>query len=442
MKKRTILRIFSFLIAIAIALFVFLIKYYQRSKTFQSEIKYTYSRSFEELNSSLNKINVSLEKAAYVSSADQISKIATEVYTESKIAKQAFSQLPTKAETIEKVNKFLSQVGNYSVFLAQKIISGGEIEAADRDNLEQLSDIAQDVSEGFSEIQTSLNNAEYHQTVLENAVNQALPETEFSEYLTEIDQSMADYPTLLYDGPYSDYISAKESELIKSSEPVDEETAKGVAAAALGINPEELSLDNYDSGSIPAYNFIYGEGAASVSINGGYLINFRKYNVGSEASLSYPQAITKAQEFMADNYSQNFIVNYYFTDNGVCVVNFALKQGAVICYTDLIKVGVDISNGDIVFFEARGYITNTKQRTIQTPEKSIEAAMETLNSSLNIKSNALALIPTEGGYEKLCYEFLCAGENGEEILIYINAETLAEEEIFIVLKTDGGTLVK
>ena len=54
----------------------------------------------------------------------------------------------------------------------------------------------------------------------------------------------------------------------------------------------------------------------------------------------------------------------------------------------------------------------------------------------------LTLIPTDAGGEVRCYEFLCETEDEQEILIYINAVTGEEERIIILLKSDGGTLVK
>ena len=54
----------------------------------------------------------------------------------------------------------------------------------------------------------------------------------------------------------------------------------------------------------------------------------------------------------------------------------------------------------------------------------------------------MALIPTDGGGEARCYEFVCEAEDGQEILVYINAVNLDEEDILILLKSDGGTLTK
>ncbi len=443
MKKRTLIRLLSFLLALLLAVAVFGVKYYRRAKGFESEITYTYSRSLEEVNSSLNKINVALEKLPFISSAGQITQLATDIYTEAKIAKQAFSQLPTRQAGYENINKFLSQVGNYTVFLAEKVIDGGDISESEKQNIEALSSMAENITNSFSIMQMNINNAGYWADSLSENLEAIVSDDIFLNSLNALEESIIDYPTLLYDGPYSDHITSGTSYLVENSQPITEETALNIAANALGKDKSELSVDNYDNGKIPAINIVYGEGTASVSINGGYIISFRKYNVGTQPNLTYRQAQIKAEKFVAEVLSQTFSVNYYFSDNGTCVFNFARIEDGVIFYPDLIKVGVDMSSGDIVFFDARAYIMNYKERDFALPpEERINEAKDKIDGSLSVISSSLAVIPTDGEYEKLCYEFLCKSGEDREFLIYINAETLKEEQIFTVFKTNGGTLVK
>ena len=83
---------------------------------------------------------------------------------------------------------------------------------------------------------------------------------------------------------------------------------------------------------------------------------------------------------------------------------------------------------------------NHTPRTIQSPVHTSQQAQKVLSSYLTIKSVNRAIIPLDSREEKLCYEFLCKGSQQEEILVYVNADTLQEEQLLIVLKTDGGTL--
>ncbi|MBR2489742.1 MAG: germination protein YpeB, partial [Clostridia bacterium] len=113
-----------------------------------------------------------------------------------------------------------------------------------------------------------------------------------------------------------------------------------------------------------------------------------------------------------------------------------------VCYTDLLKVGVAMDDGQIVLYEASGYLTNHRNRTFKTPDYSEEDALKVLSEKLNVNSISMTLIPTDFATEVRCYEFACTSKDGQEILVFINAETLKEENVLILLKSDGGTLVK
>lgn len=85
---------------------------------------------------------------------------------------------------------------------------------------------------------------------------------------------------------------------------------------------------------------------------------------------------------------------------------------------------------------------NHTNRSFEAPSNDISAAREKLSPILSVESESLAVIPLDTMEERICYEFLCIGENEEEILVYINANTLEEEKILILLKTDGGILTQ
>ena len=68
-----------------------------------------------------------------------------------------------------------------------------------------------------------------------------------------------------------------------------------------------------------------------------------------------------------------------------------------------------------------------------------EDAKKTLNKNLEIKSEGLAIIPTEYKTEILCWEFKGTVDD-TDFLVYINAETGKEEDILTIVNTPNGTL--
>jgi germination protein YpeB len=112
----------------------------------------------------------------------------------------------------------------------------------------------------------------------------------------------------------------------------------------------------------------------------------------------------------------------------------------VVCYPDLVKVEVALDTGDIVGFEAKGYLTCHRSRDLSGFQLTQEEAETLVPSWVEVQSSSPALIPTSGGYETLCWEVLAQGADGRQALYYLNAETGGEEQIFLLEISPAGTL--
>ena len=437
MRRRCVIRVFSYLLALLIVIGVGLILTYQKQAEYKDRLKYTYSRSFEILGSSLNNITVNLQKANYATTPLQFSEISAKIFSETVIAKQALAEFPTEGRQFDTVNKFLSQAGNYIMSLSRSLISGQSLREEDNDNLKKLLEVSVSIGDAVSKMQNEYNNSGYWESEIGDTLG---GESTLADDFLNLEETLTDYPTLLYDGPFSEHKVTGEAEMLKNASEVTENAARDKINEMFG--ERELTFKEVSAGEIPAYEFTFEGGYASVSLDGGYVLEFREYNADTTTAISYEQARSAAQKFLRKNAHANFHETYYYADNGVCVINFAATQGAVICYADLVKVGVDMSSGNIVFYEAGGFVANHKTRETTGAKYSFDEAKNIVSPNLKITNYATALIPSAGGEEKLCYEFTCEAEDNTEILVYINAETLQEEDIFILLKTDGGTLVK
>ena len=101
-----------------------------------------------------------------------------------------------------------------------------------------------------------------------------------------------------------------------------------------------------------------------------------------------------------------------------------------------------MDTGEIVEYHANHFLMNHKDRQVQTPVISELSARQQVSDNLTIESARMAVIPTTRDEESLCYEFLCRGQNNEQVLVYINSETGMEEQILILIETDNGTLTQ
>lgn len=441
MKKRNAVRIISFCAAAVIVSAVFAVRTNNDLNRYKLEVKNSYAGTLDTLNSSINNISLILEKAEYVTTAKQLSQMSAQLLSEAESAKAALSRLPA-GENLDVLNRFLSQVGNYAVSVSESLIGGESLDEEYTANIAALKSAAQKISEAVSNSSVAYDNPTAWADNLDNKLSESVDKDSLSSTLDVLEGSLSDYPTLVYDGPYSDHILEKEPHMLKNAENVTENEALKKAAEICECDKETLLSDGTVDGKIPAYRFSGENVSVTVSRAGGYAVYMRKSREMGDFVLEYRQAVDKAKRYLERIGMSGFTETYYFTDEGVCVINFAFLDGKTICYTDLVKVGVAMDTGEIMLYEASGYIVNHTDRAFESAAIAPEEAAKAVSPRLNIRETALALIPTKGGNEKRCYEFVCETEDGREILVYINAVTGEEEDILVLLKSDGGTLAK
>jgi len=440
-KKKTIVKIVSFLSVALLVIGGFWIREYNKNQQYLLMIENQYSRAFEQLNSSLNSVSIAMQKMAYVSSAKKMGALSAEIFSEAELAKTALSELPMGQSNISTIYRFLSQIGNYTLSVSKNITNENGVSSKQREELKKLSQTANEVTQVINDSGIEHNNAEKWAKAIEDGLNNVVDEESLAASLTELEENLADYPTLIYDGPYSDHILEKQPLMTTAAVEYSQNEAQDIASKVAGAD-NKLRFEDMQGGKIECYRFVDNNINVAVSKRGGYVVYMRKNRVVGENLLSYEQALLKAKRFLQEMQIYNMTDTYYYTDNGVCVINFAYLDGQTICYTDLIKVGVAMDTGEIMLLETAGYLTNHTERAFKTAEFTIEQASEKISSDLEISESAIALIPTDSGGEVRCYEFLCKAQDNQEILVYINMLTLEEEQIYILLKSDGGTLVK
>lgn len=442
LKLRALVRIFSFAAALVVALTGFIIQSNRESARLSDALEYTYQRNLAELSEHLDKINSALKKGLYAGTASGLSDLAVTIWGEAGAAKTCLSQLPNNGASLEKINKFLSQSGEYCRALANKVASGEKVSDEERQQLLSLSGYAQSFCDSVLSMCHELDS----QNALKGSVTRILSDRSpsdpdpLSTALSGVEETFADFPTLLYDGPFSDHILQAEPLFLKGKAEVDGETAKQRAATVLSCAPEALVTDSNEDGVIASYDFSFADTSVSITRAGGYCSYFMNSRTISDRGIDYEFAIEKGRSFLAGLGLGEFKESYYVDNNGECIINFAAVSDGIVFYSDLIKVGVAMDNGDIISLNAQGYLMNHTDRSFGTPRYTLADAQTVLSPYLSIQSAATAVIPLNDRQEQLCYEFYCLGTQGEEILVYVNANSLQEENILLVLKTDGGTL--
>ena len=230
--------------------------------------------------------------------------------------------------------------------------------------------------------------------------------------------------------------------MTRDAEKVTRQQALTRCRMVLGIDSNDLSVINTVSGRMPGWRFSDSKGGISCEVTekGGYLSYFLRSRQPEASKLSTDEALQKAENFLTELGMDSLKSTYYETYSNVLTVNFAYQDLDVLCYTDLVKVSVALDNGEILGYDAKGWLVNHHKRQYRRDIISLSSAAERVSPKLTVESSQKALIPADDLSEKLCYEFRCKADNGRTALVYINAETGREEQILLLVESEFGVL--
>lgn len=445
LSKRVVVRIASFAVAAAVLIAGAGIAGYRMITRYKNTIEGRYQMALNDLADYTTNIKTTLEKSIYANTAAQQQPSFAKLMSMSEGAKSALSQLPMSSGQANDVQKYYAQVGDYSFYALSKLAKNNALTDEERETLKKLYRYAceLDLSVGDMAAAYADGSVDIGAPITLKGNLSGLGKTEdlaLDGGFREMNEGFADYPTMIYDGPFSDHIANRKSAFLKNMPEVTQQQAQIIAASFLRIEKSRLRYEGETKGNLPTYDFSSDNGYITVTKNGGYVDIYRSTETFGSTTLSYDDVLAEAKKRLTELFREEFTESYYSVSDNVCTINLAYTSGGVVYYPDLIKVSVSMQTGEIVGYCATGYLMSHTDRELRTPKISETTAQMSLSKELKVKSCKTALIPTSGQNEVLTYEFLCEAGN-ETLLVYINCETAQEEQMYIVLKSENGVLV-
>jgi spore germination protein len=424
---------------------------YKRAADLRQELDNQYNRAFYEMVGYVQNIEVLLMKSMISATPQMVSETLKEAWHQANLAQTNLGQLPVTQEVLANTSKFLSQVGDFAYALDRQNLSGKGITEEQYKQLEQLYQYSVSLNEALNNLQASISGGRIQWNELANKGTELFKKQSQSmtaQLFSDVDKTFQEFPTLIYDGPFSDHMTSLKPKGVTGNE-VSVEEAKEKLKKFFGEDKvasiEHVGDINADT--LPAYNFkiTFKDrpedefATADVTKTGGHVIwMLYSRNVGQE-TLDVDKVKQIGKEFLESRGYKNMKDTYYIKEDGTATVNYAYEQNGVVVYPDLIKVKIALDNGEIVGFEAKGYLMNHTERDIPEPKVSEAEIRANFMAKKELKSVGLAIIPTNFGTEIFCYE-LKGRMNDRDFLVYINAETGREEKVLIIIDTPEGIL--
>lgn len=415
----------------------------QKASELSRQLNADAERSLSTLEACMSSINTNLTKGLYANTTPMLSSMAISLTRDAASAKNSLSALPLSDTQLDNMLKFLSQVGAFVSTLDRKLSLGEPITSEERNQLKQLIDVSQKL---LSELDTITQGVEDGSVSFKQAGSTLQKSTDQSMQIGsafgDAEQTLTDYPTLIYDGPFSDHILNQSPKALEGKSDISKEKALEIASDFIGADKSTLRFDSETNGVIETYNFFVDSINISVCKKGGAVLYLLGSSNAGESVITPEQAVENAKNFLSAKGYENMKESYYSTQDGICTVNFAYENEGVICYPDLIKLSVSLETGNIISFDARGYIMNHTDRPPVQSKISADEAKMSVSDYLTVMSSRLAIIPTDYKTEKTAYEFHCKTPDEQEVLVYIDVLTAKEDDILLLLYSDGGILTK
>lgn len=415
----------------------------QKASELSRQLNADAERSLSTLEACMSSINTNLTKGLYANTTPMLSSMAISLTRDAASAKNSLSALPLSDTQLDNMLKFLSQVGAFVSTLDRKLSLGESITSEERNQLKQLIDVSQKL---LSELDTITQGVEDGSVSFKQAGSTLQKSTDQSMQIdsafSDAEQTLTDYPTLIYDGPFSDHILNQSPKALEGKSDISKEKALEIASDFIGVDKSTLRFDSETNGVIETYNFFVDSINISVCKKGGAVLYLLGSSNAGESVITPEQAVENAKNFLSAKGYKNMKESYYSTQDGICTVNFAYENEGVICYPDLIKLSVSLETGNIISFDARGYIMNHTDRPPVQSKISADEAKMSVSDYLTVMSSRLAVIPTDYKTEKTAYEFHCKTPDEQEVLVYIDVLTAKEDDILLLLYSDGGILTK
>ena len=450
-KRRRAARLaLIYLSAAVLALGVLAGTQYERAQRWQRQAENQYQHAFDELVTAMGEMDAALEKSLYATTPGMVNAVCTEVFGKAMTAQMSLGALPFHSEELEQTSGFISRVGDYAFSLARTAAAGSGYTPEQLEALRRLSDTAGVLSDNLEGFRAELQEGTLRMGELD-AASRALLQTEeesvpaLGDSMRLIEREFPEMPSLIYDGPFSEHLSGQKPRALEGLPEADAETARDAAARFLGIPRARVYPTGDCDGELPCYGFGTDGQAGSdayiaVTKQGAQVLSMLSSRPAGGAKVSAETAVETAKAFLERAGYSSMAETYHMTQNGALTVNFAYRQGDVICYSDLVKVSVALDTGKVCGFEAKGYLTAHCRRELPSPAVSAEEARAAVPDSLEVLATQLALVPSEGKYETLCHEFKCTASDGRHYIIYVNAQTGAQHKILILLEDESGAL--
>ena len=384
----------------------------ERLEYYRLAADYSSASALDETVSAVSELSSALKKLRYVTDDTLGRSICSKAYAEAMRAEAAMSVLPFSTQELEKLSGFLNLAGDYSASLVAQ--AGEELSAEQKQQVQQLSELAADFSARLIQLQTEVNEGSLLMDSMEQRRFSRGESGEgelLSARMLSYEEEFTSPEEFVYEGKYSPAAEPEPGEL-------SEEEAKALAAQAAGVEPRELKEEYSYKGSDGRRCYSAGELKLCVSSRG--LESMSQSRLVSSGAVDEEQARAAAEEFLGSLGYSDLALSSENLSETMAVYRYVPQQDGALRREDYISISVALDDGSIYSYDATRYSDEKAELLWNVGESAARAA---LPEGAELQSIEKVIIKSPGGNYLGCWELICSFEEGERMCVYVDAES-------------------
>lgn len=414
------------IVSLLIILTCVLIAYYQvynSSKQNANILEGVYTSSYYSMVDNVNNLSVDLSKYSTLNTRQTKINTIQDMMSDCNYILAGLSILPIDEENVVAATKFFNQVNGVCESYIAVLNKNENLNIEQELLFDKIGLVVNEIKSNFNKQNEGMYDTGFN--FVDASVFDNTGMNELSAGMGDLTSETIQYPSMIFDGPFS---TALETSVVKglSEQEVSREEAKEYLKNTVFKNREiNLEFVHETNGDIQTYDFdIEVDGKsfdAQVSKRGGLLITLSGYAEGGDPIMSVEEAKEMAKTFANNIGFENMDVVWQELNKNVVYINLTPIENNVILYPDLVKVKVDLTSQEIIGFEAVNYALNHIDRNF---EKILEPSEceNVLGFDYEIIKVSNCIIRLESGKEISAYEFITERIDGV-YFYYINSQS-------------------
>lgn len=430
--------IFSLVVAV-ITLGVFVGIYSKNNMEKDRDITAFYQSAYYGLVGNFVDIENDLAKARVMTDGKLLKENLMNIDVNCNLASQNLQVFYSNNDGMHNLMSYINQLGDYCVFLINQLEQGNNLTTSQMENLNKLWGVSKEYGKLLNSLQDVAKDGTTFAKLL-SANNQ-----QFEDILSSINNGSIEYPSLIYDGPFSDGVIQREAKGITGEEISPDQGKSLVEKYLVGYEIENIEYASDCVNRIPSYLYavkLKGGRQCSVQIakQGGLLLLIDLFHEVTEPTLTTEQCQKVAEQYCEAIGLEGMKAVWINNNQSNIYINMCYEQDGIVNYPDMVKIKISLDTGEVIGYEGLNYAFNHTKREYETPKVSEEEAVLNVSAILENIEVRLVTIPWNTVNEKVAYEIV--GElDGEKYFVYVDAYNGNELKVLRMIDSNQGELL-